>query len=473
MSLTLTLVLSLCLVLIEGARQNTVRLETECIVDIGLNSVLAEYHREVLAQYNLFYIDSSYGSEVPSYYHTEARLRKYMEKNVSLQEELGIWEKGTGIYLDLLNLEFPHVQVTGVSLATDNDGYAFQKQAIQAAESDVGIGVLDKVLDWVRVVEENNLLTNQMEEKIASVEQQLSELQGKEQLEDDTWVRIPIENPVSEITDERRKGLLHWVAGKISEISNKVIDPEQYISARRQRGQVNQGNISGRDTLSIYERLLFQEYLFQYAGNYLNVKEGAQLDYQIEYLMFGDSSDLGNLRKTAAAICGLRETANLLYLMGSAEKRELIVTISTMLATALFVPEAEPVFEGIILIAWSCLESIQDTKHLLSGGKVPLLKDDTSWRSNLKNVIDFQENDVESEDGIGLNYEDYLRIFLYLGNPETITYRFMDIMEMDIRLTEGNEAFRMDACIDYLEVSVTAQSGYRYTYHLKHAKGYR
>ena len=74
-SLTLTIMLSLCLTLIEGARQNTIRLETECVMDIALNSILAEYHRELFAQYNLFYIDSSYGSDYPSYYNTEARLK--------------------------------------------------------------------------------------------------------------------------------------------------------------------------------------------------------------------------------------------------------------------------------------------------------------------------------------------------------------------------------------------------------------
>ena len=211
MSLTMTLVLSLCLVLIEGARQNTVRLEAECIVDIALNSVLAEYHREVLERYNLFYIDSSYGTKQPSYYNTEANLRKYVEKNISVRKELGWMDEDgllSGVYLDLLKLEFPLIRITGVELATDNGGYTFQKQAIQAAGSDFGIGVLDKILDWIRVVEEKSLLTNKVEEEIANVENQLSALQGKEQLEDHTWVTIPVENPVTEITGERRKGLL-------------------------------------------------------------------------------------------------------------------------------------------------------------------------------------------------------------------------------------------------------------------------
>ena len=476
MSLTMTLVLSLCLVLIEGARQNTVRLEAECIVDIALNSVLAEYHREVLERYNLFYIDSSYGTKQPSYYNTEANLRKYVEKNISVRKELGWMDEDgllSGVYLDLLKLEFPLIRITGVELATDNGGYTFQKQAIQAAGSDFGIGVLDKILDWIRVVEEKSLLTNKVEEEIANVENQLSALQGKEQLEDHTWVTIPVENPVTEITGERRKGLLKWVAGSISEVSEKAIVPEQYISARRREGQINQGNINVQGKMSLYEKLLFQEYLFRYAGNYLNIRSGSGLDYQIEYLLFGDAADMDNLRQTAAAICGLRETANILYLLTSSEKMEMISTVSSVLSAALLVPEAEPVLEGIILIAWSCLESLRDTEVLLKGGKVPLLKDDTSWKSDLDSVLDFHVGSADEEAEQGLSYEDYLRIFLYFCDLETVTYRFMDIMEMDIRLTEGNQYFRMDSCIDYLETAVTAESEYGCTYQLKHAKGYR
>ena len=476
-SLTLTLILSLCLVLVEGTRQNTIRLETECIVDVGLNSVLAEYHREVLERYNLFFIDSSYGTDYPSHYNTEANLRKYLEKNVSLGEEPGILGGNKvfpGIYMDLLELYFSRIQVTGVSLATDHNGYWFQRQAAQAAESDIGIGVLDKVLDWIRVVEENGLMTNKVEEEIAEIEQRLSEIQGKKQLENKSWIKIPAENPVKALTEERKKGLLNWVAASVLEVSDKYIQPRQYISSRRGEGAVNQGNIpmTGQK-LTLYERLLFQEYLFRYAGDYLDVRENSALDYQVEYLLFGGAYDTDNLRKTAAAICGLRETANLISLLKSTEKREAINAVASVLSAAVLAPEAAPVFEGIIVIAWSCLESLLDTKAILKGGSVPLLKDDTTWKSDLQNVLNFRKDISEEEAEGGLNYEDYLRIFLYFVNLETITYRFMDIMEMDIRLTEGNEHFRMDGCIDYLEIAVTARSVYGYTYELKHAKGYR
>ena len=85
-ALVFPLVLALCLVLIEGCRQNTLKLESECVVDIGLNSVLAEYHREMLEQYNLFFIDTSYGTQQASYEQTEERLRMYIGKNIDHED---------------------------------------------------------------------------------------------------------------------------------------------------------------------------------------------------------------------------------------------------------------------------------------------------------------------------------------------------------------------------------------------------
>lgn len=50
LSLILSVMISLCLVLILGARENTRRMEVECVTDIGMNNILAEFHRELLNQ---------------------------------------------------------------------------------------------------------------------------------------------------------------------------------------------------------------------------------------------------------------------------------------------------------------------------------------------------------------------------------------------------------------------------------------
>lgn len=71
-----------------------------------------------------------------------------------------------------------------------------------------------------------------------------------------------------------------------------------------------------------------------------------------------------------------------------------------------------------------------------------------------------------------MSYEDYLRIMLYVQPANTLTMRFMDLMEMDIRRTPGNENFRMDGCIDGLEAEAAIRSGYGYQFTIKREKQY-
>ena len=53
----------------------------------------------------------------------------------------------------------------------------------------------------------------------------------------------------------------------------------------------------------------------------------------------------------------------------------------------------------------------------------------------------------------GLSYQDYMRVFLGMMNKNEKAARSLDIVEMDIRQTPGNDSFRIDRCIDYLKVN--------------------
>ena len=88
LSLSLGIILSLILALTEAARVNAIRMQIECVMDIGCNSILAEYHRQLLEQYELFYVDTSYGTASAAYANTEEHLQDYMEHNFSLQDNV-------------------------------------------------------------------------------------------------------------------------------------------------------------------------------------------------------------------------------------------------------------------------------------------------------------------------------------------------------------------------------------------------
>ena len=90
------------------------------------------------------------------------------------------------------------------------------------------------------------------------------------------------------------------------------------------------------------------------------------------------------------------------------------------------------------------------------------MKADESWHYSLSEMFRFATdvNEVNTSMEAGLSYTDYLRIFLALENVDTKTKRFMNLVEMDIRKTDGNQYFRLDTCVDYLEAEAFISSGY-------------
>ena len=154
------------------------------------------------------------------------------------------------------------------------------------------------------------------------------------------------------------------------------------------------------------------------------------------------------------------------------EKSDAADTLAKILAYAVFTPEAQPFFKSTLILGWGYLESLYDTKVLLAGGKVPLMKEDEDWHYNLDSFLSVDRVQIDENTGRGMSYADYLRVLLYLENPEKSAYRFMDLMEMDIRLTPGNEAFRMDACMEAVGAEATINSRYGYTYYIDRKKEY-
>lgn len=459
LSLTLMVMLSLCLTLIDGARRSSVRLEAECVTDVALYSVMAEYHREMFRQYNLFYIDSSYGGSYPSFYNTQARFQYYLEQNIQEEDSTYI----DFVYKDLLGLELMDAVVERVAFATDDNGKRFQAKAAQVVLQDVGVGLAEDVLGWVGVVESRGMTEYNMEDQIHAVEEEIQSIVEKKATEKGPLWTVPdIKSPMEYVSSLIAQGVLQTVlAGE--EISGSYADVTQYVSARQKRGELNQGNWLGQE-VSITERILFHEYMLRYAGFYGQEKEEGLLKYQIEYLLGGQGSDRENLAKVISTLCTIRSAANVIYLYGSSEKKALAEGVAAVLATAVLVPELAPVFETALLLGWAYVESLYDVKVLLAGGKVPLMKSDTDWHYDLDSILESVDMQVTDTGQQGLSYKDYLHVLLYLTDGEKLTFRFLDIVEMDIRRTPGNEHFRMDGCIECLEVQTVlrSRSGYKH-----------
>lgn len=467
-ALTLTVMLSLCLTLIEGTRRHTVSFEAECVMDIGLDSVLAEYHRVLLQRYGLFMIDTSYGTDYPSYYNTEQHLAEYLTRNLSCRD-CGLL---SFLYRDLLGMELEDVQVLRVSLATDDGGRVFQLRAAECMRNRLGLEIVDKLLEWMEIVDGYGLLEGDVEGQLDQVSAELQQYQGMEkQIGEEEWIRLEITDPTEAVRRLRSDGILKWVVEDVSELSEVTVDTTQYISGRTARGQVNHGSYSGQEPLGLVDNVFLLEYFLNYAGRYGATMKDSLLQYQVEYLICGKGSDRDNLRQTANLLCGIREAANVIHLLGSETKRAEVEAVAAILSGAVALPELKPVFETALILSWAYLESLYDVKTLLAGGRVELLKTDANWHYSLDNIWSAPAQ-AQSAEGQGLTYEEYLRILLYIQPPDMLTLRFMDLVEMDIRKTPGNSCFRMDGCIDGLEAEATIRSGYGYHFTVRRKKQY-
>lgn len=472
LSLIMAVLLSLFLALVEGVRSNAIRMETECVTEIGLSSVLAEYHRELLNQYNLFAVDSSYGTTTAGYENVKQHLNRYLERNISQQDIF----LADFFYRDFMAIDVANIEMTGASILTDETGEVFRRRAVEAVEDDANLTLFSKIQQWMRTVESNGLRENDIASQKQAVDDEIQSYDGKEiQISESEWSSVQIQNPTEELNEIRKKGILGLLVKEEEELSHKALHSENLIAARMERGEVSKGNIPVSEQSEgeeLWERFLFQEYLMRYMGYYGAEKENGALAYQIEYLLSGKDSDIENLTGTVNQICFVREAANALYLFSDKEKCMEAEAVAIVLATLIRVPELQDAFKTTILLGWSFAESIYDMKQLFAGEEVPLLKDSESWHYSLENALQFGNDTDNYRKTSGMSYKDYLRLFMMFENKDTLTKRAMNMVEADIRLTSGNAAFRMDACYDEVRFRVNVDSKYGYSYEITRGKRY-
>ena len=468
LTLSLTLILSLVFTLIEGARISAVRMKFECVADIGMNSVLAEFHRELLEQYDLLFVDMSYGGNYANIGNTEAHLRNYIEKN--LRPEIGF--TGFSRIRDFLTMDVGKVHIGQYSIASDDYGAVLKRQVTDFM-SDYPVGaILEKIGSGVSELESYGLETKDVDGERQSYEAQIDEIgMPLQEVGDGQYEEVPLDNPADIANTTRRSGVLNLVLADPSSVSSVKVTVEDYISHRaRMQGTgvcAEAATVSGEPN-----ELVFQAYLFEKCGYYGQEMDKSLLKYQLEYILAGQDTDWQNLEYVAKKLLRWREAANVIYILTDSTKIAEAEAMALALTAVCLCPElAEPV-KYTILFAWAYVESLQDVKSLLAGGRVPIYKSSADWKTGINSIKDVRGSLTQDDGGRGLDYQEYLGIMLFLQNKDTRTMRAMDIMEMDIRRTAGNARFRMDACFDTYQADLSVSSAFGYTCEMSRCYGF-
>lgn len=458
LSLSLLVMLSLIFTLIEGIRMQTIRFQTECVMDMGLSSIFAEYHRELLEQYDLFAIDTTYGYEQADEERTESHLLQYMNMNFTAAGSNRI----PG-YKDLTSVHADNAELSDVSYLSDGDGLVLKYQIIQYMKEKTGISFAEEWIpeDLLGKEAEYGGLESQRNSSHSLIDEILEGLNAaKEEYEEE----ITISNPADQVESMRAGSILSFAVKDSGVISCKSVPVSSYISHRSRKEGA--GLKSGQDSLDgMIEKMLFQKYLFDKCGYFHKVKEDGALSYQLEYLLYGKGSDIENLNEFADQVFKLRYVTNASYLFSSASKMAEVSELAAAVTAGIGSPQLYEAVKLTILFAWCYAESVQDIRILFDGKEAAIVKSDALWNIPLSELLMFSSS-LDSYKSVeeGITYGDYIKAFLFVKEEEIIRMRLMDLMEMDIRKTIGNQNFKMNHCIYQLKANVNVSSAYGYGY---------
>lgn len=444
MCMMLSVMLGILTAGIKLCREQYARVQAVNAVDTGLYSVFSEYERDLLEEYDLFFLDSGYGGGAIDAF----RVVQQMENSMDLTLKTGI--RGS---------RRENCSITGYRLASDNGGEAFCAQAAEAVRKHLGTDAVKRLKEYLSNTGE--VIEQQQEQKEAGVPPM-----PEEPVPDDTSVSeiTPDNNPLEVIKRIRTMGILGLVLPDDAVISEKEADVSVFTSNRNLQKGI--GSLGGRES-GTSDKLFLQAYAMNKLGTYREPGNPGALDYQVEYIVGGKGSDRENLKKTVNRMLLLREAANAAYLYTDPEKRAQSGALAASLCTALLIPEGAFVVEKLLLLGWAYGESLLDVRQLMAGGKVPLVKNSASWQLALSDIgqIFSLLQDGQAKNTSGLDYNDYLQILLFTSSRNNLTFRCMDMIEQNIRLKPGKENFRIDSCMECLEMETgfLSPSGNRWT----------
>lgn len=417
LALSLSILTGFVLLLTENAIRNAEKVRLEGAVDLGMNSVLGEFHKELHDRYGLLYIDLSYEEKEPSLQNLESRLNYYMEQNTEKHVN-GPWG----------NIMLDRVKVGQVATAAYGNGNSMKYQAVcYMQDSDLGgryrfdaLSVLQEYIGRDTVAEWSTLM-----EEIAGMELPVI-LNDSGQ-----WEEVPLENPAEDVFELVGQDVLQLIEIDTSNIRVGLIQRANYASGRK-LVNIDFGQEKEADTK------LFLSYLFEKMGNYGRIRAESFLQYQLEYIAMGKCSDYENVQAVAEQLlewCFARNAE--LVMQNSAYYEEALAIADSLRAVSLDSRFREPVARSI-LYARAYKESLSQLHCLMNNGKVE-----------------------------GFCYEDYLLAMILLLSEEDRNLRSMDIVEMDIRMITQNPLFSMDFCVERLQTEISAGN-----YYLKRTYGY-
>lgn len=481
LSLVFMLLVSLVLVLLESARVYMIGTMSERYADLAAEMVFAGYVRPLAEQYDLLAVDTGKDQQ------NLENFQKYLKLNL---ENGGDSQRAMNMY--------GQVEMNGVKNVLsmkDNHWELLKKQVVMYEKLMTVSKGLNSIQDLIGGLQKTgvNEKTQDYMEKLESKGEAMDAAESEKKN-----TETEVEEPAQELPEmsDPRKGIASWLkAGVLN-----LVMGEKTVSGRKidtSSCSWHTSSTSGSKLMNNFERyrdvtgyVKNQEILTQikngvqeqgeqlmldlYIGDkFLTMmgsrlsgknKKNTVLQYEYEYILFGKESDRENLENAVTAICTLRTFLNLIYLYTSPDKGEVLQAAVEAMSLMSALPVAGEVLKLLLMACWSAAEAVVDCAGLAEGGKVPLMKDQNSWNLSMNQLLNVAKGGAHASDyfndtGKGLDYDQYLMIFMLLTPSEKKLIRMSQLMECNIRLVEGYKDFALSRCAVQAEFSGSVKIG--------------
>ena len=158
---------------------------------------------------------------------------------------------------------------------------------------------------------------------------------------------------------------------------------------------------------------------------------------EIEYIIEGKKSDVANRSAVRADLLKLRTLLNSIYIYSSPKMMKEALLLAETITPG---PEAV-ITQAALIAAWAAMEAELDIKTLDEGGKVPVFKDPSSWKTDINGKVAAGKGEFEER---GYDYEGYLKILLTSLKKEVRLTRMMDLIQINLQGTYSEDFYIKD-----------------------------
>lgn len=178
---------------------------------------------------------------------------------------------------------------------------------------------------------------------------------------------------------------------------------------------------------------LVDEYILGHFLNHLRGSKEKETFFQneAEYILKGGFNDQTNYNAVKSDIFLLRNGLNLLHIASDPVKQRKVAEV----AAALTLGAGEEIGIPVVAEAWALAETRNDMKLLEAGKQVAAVKSRDNWAVPISGTLEYilGKEYIQPQNGNGEDYEDYLRILLYLEDREEKLLRCMDLIQINMK----------------------------------------